>query len=161
MGMLVTLTSLSLLALSMDWSSLLGGQAFTDIAQYPDKKLYKAATMLKPEERPNIPVRMTDDYKKTYSDMGVNKNSSKFNEPVAFLSPDKSQIFINSKHKGYKNPETLSATLAHEGQHLNYKGINPEEDETLARQKQIEVLGRYGGRHREFIETMKRIYGIK
>jgi hypothetical protein len=157
--MLAILTSLSLLVLSMDWNSLLGWSKGTqEMAQYPDARLYKSATLLKPEERPKVPVRLTDDPVETYAGYGVKR--SNFNPPSAFVAPDKKTIYVNRKHKDYKDERILSSKLAHEAHHIANDGPDRYANEQGAAGREIEILSRYA-RYRELINSLKNAYGIK
>lgn len=129
------------------------------VLQYPDKNLYNAALKLPAEERPTVPVRMTDDPSETYKLYDVLR--SRMNPPIAFVAPDKKTIFVNSKSKEYKNPESLASKLAHEAHHMSNDVVGKANDnERGAALKEIEVLSRFkGGRHRDMIKTLKQLYG--
>jgi hypothetical protein len=144
----------------MDWTSLYGdSEAAKLLTQYPDKNLLGAVKLLRPEERPKVPVRLTEDPAETYAGYGVTR--SRVNPPIAFVAPDRQTIFINKKDKNYKNPQTLASKIAHEAYHLGNDGSDGHNNEVGAVGREVEVLGRYGNRYRDFIGTMKSLYGIK
>lgn len=101
------------------------------LVQYPDTKLYKAATMLTPEERPTAPVKLRPSDKKT--------------ETEAMYDNRSGEISVMQGGKAYKdfdkNPQRLAAALAHEGEHVR-QGQTPSE--APAYRKQVDVLNRLG-----------------
>lgn len=130
------------------------------VLQYPDENLYNAAVKLPAEERPTVPVRLTEDPSETYKLYDVLR--SRFNPPIAFVAPDKKSIFVNSKSKEYKNSESLASKLAHEAHHMSNDTGESNKDERAAAGKEIEVLSRFkGGKHRDLIRTLKQLYGYK
>jgi hypothetical protein len=87
-----------------------GSETSKLLTQYPDKRLLNAVKLLNPEERPKVPVRLTQDPSATYADYGVKR--SKVNPPIAFVAPDRQSIFVNSKNRNYKNSQTLASKIA-------------------------------------------------
>jgi hypothetical protein len=147
MGILAILTSLSLLVLSMDWNSLLGWSKGTqEMAQYPDARLYKAASLLTPEERPTVPVSLYG---------GSEPN-------VAYVPGDKKGIFVNRNSRRLKDPNVLAAKLAHEQIH-----VNGENDEIPAYEKELGVLRRLSKKNngdvaatQGYLDALKRFRSI-
>lgn len=144
-----------------DWASLFAGSpGMMELAQYPDAHVYKSIGLLRPEERPRVPVRMTDDPIKTYGEYGIPR--SKLNLPAAFIAPTRDAIYVNRKHEVYKKPQNLAATLAHEAYHLqNDKTGMSSGNENAARGREIEVLQRFGPRYRELIEHLRNANSLK
>jgi Zn-dependent protease with chaperone function len=130
------------------------------LAQYPDTTLYKAASMLRPEERPTVPVRLYDDpepiYRQIYQQLGQavaegshvgNKNST------AVTTPDGKTIYVNRNSSTYKDARKLAATLAHEQVH-----VANGEDEIPAYRKGLEVLRRFGSKiPKDYVDQYARI----
>lgn len=136
MGTLATRINPFLLVLSMEWASLLGKSIGTQqILQYPDARLYKAATLLKPEDRPTIPVRLYDDPDKAYAPLGRKGNP----RARAFTMPDRSAIHVYRKNPDFNYPHRLAAILAHEQAHV---ANGP--DEGQAYQKESQVAEEFG-----------------
>ena len=104
------------------------------IPQYPDKNLLKAAILLRPEERPNVPVRVRPPEGPGWE--GHDPQVSGFwNKPVG-------EITINPNSKDYKNKVALAALLAHEGEHARRAGLPDENIEGPAYQLQLNVANR-------------------
>jgi len=103
------------------------------LAQYPDKKLYNAAVMLKPEERPTAPVTLAPQME------------------GATYNPDTNSIAVGARGAAYrdKNLRRLAAILAHEGVHS--KGTR---DEAPAYQMQLDVLKRLGETDKDLLKIL-------
>lgn len=116
-----------------DYGSLLASVfSNSGLIQYPDKKLYKAAMLLTPEERPTLPVRVLPPEDPIYKKMrtaGVTDTLSK-------------TIAINNKEAEYNDRQQLAALLAHEGEHGKRIGKPGWELEGPAYQRQADVLKR-------------------
>jgi len=93
----------------MNWTSLFGKAIVNSrLAQYPDAKIYNAATMLAPEERPKVPVRM------------VNNDWAKSRPtPMWFDSAKPDHISVSTGSPSYKKGDMprLAAMLGHEAIH--------------------------------------------
>jgi hypothetical protein len=107
------------------------------IAQYPDTKLYEAATLLTPEERPVAPVKVNK------RRLGVQ------NELEGQYNPATHQIEIGRHGQAYKNSTRLAAALAHEAVHS--KGIT---DEPTAYTAQHRVAKRLGEKDEAFLRVL-------
>lgn len=155
----------TLLVLSMDWNSLLGwSKATQEMAQYPDARLYKAASKLKPEERPTVPVSLYADPEKLYQEylqpIGGGRPTV---GNIGFTSPDKKRIFINGNYKKLGNSSVLAAKLAHEQVHVGQE----VQDEIPAYEKDLEVLKRLVGRNdgdliatQDYLGALKRFRSV-
>jgi hypothetical protein len=136
----VILTSLFLLGLNMSWLDYLSNlEASKQLMQYPDTRLYNAAALLKPEDRPRVPVRLFDDPDALYQTFGRAKGNPRVEAVVA---PDKKSIFVNKKKDAYKNKWRLAGVLAHEGWHER----NSMEDEYGAKKHEVDILKGFGPR---------------
>ena len=104
------------------------------LAQYPDPKLYQAATMLTPQERPTAPV--------TVYPKGMSK---------AAYDPAKHQIHVGGQGSVYKDKKVhrLAAALAHEGVHS--KG---NMDESAAYQQEVNTLKRLGEKDKDMLQVL-------
>jgi hypothetical protein len=89
-------------------------QALHEVAQYPDTKLYGAASKLKPEDRPTVPVRLYDDPEPIYKQFGYRPNKG----AAGLVGGNKDTIYINRKNSAYKDPTSLAAILGHEQEHV-------------------------------------------
>lgn len=119
------------------------------LAQYPDEKLYKAATLLTPEERPVAPVKVGDD--KWRSINGT--EATYFGDAEGKYNPEQMvHVRVQQRGKPYKDfnkrPHRLAALLAHEGAHSRGLG------EAAAYQQQYDTLMRLGEKDREFLRLM-------
>lgn len=80
------------------------------LAQYPDAKLYNAASMLDEADRPKVPVRLVDNDWKRSRPATAWFDSAK---------PDAIHVSKNSPTFKSGNLPRLAATLAHESVHSN------------------------------------------
>jgi len=107
----------------------------SQLAHYPDKKLYNAATLLTPEERPTAPVQLNKRM------MGATYN------------PNTRLITVGTKDAGSayqsRHLRRLAALLAHEGVHS--KG---DPNEPAAYQQQIDTLKRLGETDKELLRIL-------
>jgi len=119
------------------------------LAQYPDAKLYNAAKLLLPEERPIVPVEMAQDDWRTKQ--GV--EAQYFGE-INKYNPDRQRITVQRKGDPYKKfekqPHRLAGILAHEAEHS--KRNDPFE--APAYRKHKEVLLRLGEKDKGFLTAM-------
>lgn len=115
--------------------------AFHQLVQYPDKNLYNAATLLKPEERPTVPVRLYEDPNKLYTEelqnIGGRVPSA---NAVAIAPPDRKHIFVRKGTMEYADPKLLATKLGHEQVHIQQSQI----DELPAYEKEAEIADRFG-----------------
>lgn len=123
----------------MDWASLYGNSsAPRELAQYPDERLYKSASLLKPEERPTVPVKLIDPDPKKYPIFRLNPNVAGLTDRI------NNQIWVNRNSEDYKkadkDPYYLSALMAHEQVHNATKS----DDEGAPYQATLRVLDRSG-----------------
>lgn len=102
------------------------------VLQYPDKKLYKAALKLLPEERPKVPVRALDPQSDIF---GGKKIAAAWNGPVK-------EISVNNKSPEYGDNSLLAAVMAHEAEHERRSGQPDFRVEGPAYQRQLDVLKR-------------------
>ena len=118
------------------------------LAQFPDRKLYNAAVLLTPEERPITTVEMVDD-KQWYSKPGLQGSYIPIHPR---LNPERPRVLIPRKAETYKQGDKklhrLAAVLAHEG--LHSRGFN----EADAYQFQHDVLKRLGETDEELLRLM-------
>jgi hypothetical protein len=130
MVMLAIPINLFLLVLSMDLSSLFGNSTVArELGQYPDKRLYNSAAMLKPQDRPNVPVRLFEPDPEKYPIVRAIPNVG------GWANAPNGPIMLNQKSEFMKDPVMLASKIAHETQH--YK---TGYDEIPAYKKEIEVL---------------------
>lgn len=120
------------------------------LAQYPDPKLYKAASLLKPEERvgsagmldPKHPILRI----RPKTEMTVDFRNNK--------------VLVNPNAEPYKNNDSklLAALMAHEGVHLNHGTFTNDEhpDEGPAYQKQRDVLERLNYPNQKYMQELGR-----
>jgi hypothetical protein len=113
--------------LEMDWSHFFpdGG-----LVQYPDAKIYNAATMLNPEERPKIPIQMV------HNDWRKSRPASMWFDSA---KPDFIGVSADSPIYKANDRPRLAAALAHEAIHSG-----GELNEPPAYDKEAEVLRRFG-----------------
>lgn len=109
------------------------------IAQYPDKRVYNAATRLLPDERPQFQVKAVDPDPQMYPIFRIKPHAEGITNAGKYR-----QILINKQSPAYKNDDLLSAVLAHEAVHANHADTPEQYDEAPAYQKQYEVLNRLG-----------------
>ena len=142
-----------LLVLSMDWTSLLAGSdALSSLAQYPDRRLYNAAAMLSPEDRPSVPVRITDNPAVQFERY---RNYPNKELPEAFVIPDKlNEIYVNSRKPMLNNKYRLAASLGHEQVHIRGG------DELAARRREVEILRQLGG-EQKYADLIRQRYNLK
>jgi hypothetical protein len=127
-------------------SDLLNILLSSGLAQYPDKRLYNAATLLIPEERPTVPVEMVDNPWRARE--GV--NAQYFGE-INKYNPDRVRIAVQKRGRAYrddKHPRRLAAVLAHEAEH------GRGQEEAAAYQKQHDVLTRLGERDQTLMKAL-------
>jgi hypothetical protein len=115
------------------------------LAQYPDESLYKAATLLTPEERPTVPVRVFD---RSRDSLVAGRFDPRREQP---------QIDVARQAKAYtsakKKPQRLAALLAHEALHVGQDQSAPVVDKELpAYERQLGILQRLGERDPTFLE---------
>ena len=117
--------------------------ANSGLTQYPDKKLYKAATLLTPEERPKVPVKTMD---LPNDDLLEGK-----------FDKDKHEIRVNRSSSYYKkkDPALLAAALAHEAEHARRVGQPDELAEAPAYQRQLDVLKRLNYKDERFMNALR------
>jgi Zn-dependent protease with chaperone function len=146
------LTSLFLLVLSMPWTSIYGSsEANKLLTQYPDKRLIKAAALLNPEERPTVPVRISEDPSVQFPRYtGVPDKQL----PEAFTLPEKDTIWVNGRQKNILgNNVRLAGNIGHEQRHITGG------DEIEARTREIEILRRLN--EKRYADLISRHYGLK
>lgn len=109
------------------------------LTQYPDAKVYKAASMLKPEERPTAPVSVAERDPKKYPILRVSPNTAAIShaDPANTLPPSVT-VFKGTPAYDSQDPRMLAAQLAHEAIHVNRKDYAEvpayeQEQKTLAR----------------------------
>lgn len=119
------------------------------LAQYPDPSLYQAATMLKPEERPTVPVKVGDD---KYRAINGTQASFYGNAESKYNPEQMVHIRVQQRSPAYKNfkkrPQRLAAVLAHEGAHS--RGL----EEAEAYQQEHDTLQRLGEKDREMLKLL-------
>lgn len=110
------------------------------VAQYPDAKLYNAASLLNEEERPSAPVRLVDPDPQKHPIFRVNPRVAGW----ASRRPDDPHIAINRESSDYKSSggKWLAGILAHEAKHLKQDPTRMPESEAYA--QQLSVLKRLG-----------------
>jgi hypothetical protein len=105
------------------------------LTQYPDKKLYKAAQLLKPEDRPKVPVRTVDPDPKAMPIFRTAPNTAAIAD-----AKHNGPILINRQSREYQDadhePLELASLLAHEAMHYGPTG----DDEVAAYRKALDVL---------------------
>ena len=119
--------------------------ANSGLVQYPDKKLYKAATLLTPEERPKRPVRVKDP--KNFIGHGPTV--------VGFYDDVARNITINKKSSEYRDPQRLAATIAHEAEHERRAGQPDIDLEGPAYQRQLDVLQWLGFKNTVYMNALQ------
>lgn len=124
--------------------ALLASLLNSGLVQYPDKNLYNAASMLRADERPTVPVRTFTDpkpvYQEVYKQLGITlPENAKVGSSTAIATPDHKMIYVNQKNEAYKNLPMLAATMAHEQVHVA-RGDN---EEIPAYAKGLEVIKRF------------------
>jgi hypothetical protein len=120
------------------------------LIQYPDKRLYQAATMLEPEERPTVPVRFIEpDPAKNYI-FKVRPKTEGITDKAS------NQILVNSKAQSLSDPKMLAALLAHEGEHAKHMGTDEQFNEGPAYQRQFDVLARLGFGNKAYMAALKK-----
>lgn len=149
--MLLTQTSPSSLDRNMAWESLMGADFAKTLTQYPDARLYNAAKRLRPEDRPTVPVRLTENPQEQFDRY---KGVPDADLPEGFTLPDHQAIWLNArKSKILSNPVRLAGNMGHEQNHITGG------DELQARQKETDIL-RYLGEKR-YAELIRQHYGLK
>ena len=127
-------------------------QALMDsgVMHFPDEKLYKAATLLTPEERPNVPVRVVDI---------PQRGALKGRKIEAAVDMSNKTIGVNREgEQGYKsgNLQRLAGILAHEQEHMRRLKTDPLDfSEEPAYAKQYEVLKRLGAKDDGYLKAIK------
>lgn len=119
------------------------------LAQYPDQRLYRAATMLKPEERPTVPVKVGDDKYRAIN----GTQASYYGNAESKYNPEKMiHIRVQQRSPAYKDfdkrPQRLAAVLAHEGAHS--RGL----EEAEAYQQEHDTLSRLGEKDRKMLKLL-------
>lgn len=105
------------------------------VAQYPDEKLYEAASLLTPEERPTAPVRI---------------QPYKLSTTEARYDPAGKDIQLGRQGQAYRGPiHRLAAALAHEGIHSR-----GDADEPAAYQRQHDVAKRLGEKDKDYLQVL-------
>ena len=134
----------------MDFATLINNALVSGgVIQYPDKKLYKAAVALTPEERPKSPVRLLDAKHKNFERRrGGNAASAAF---------DNELITINREAPEYKDKALLAAIIAHEAEHEQQMGTSGAQDEGPAYQRQIDVLKRLNYNNPDYFEALRQV----
>lgn len=130
-----------------DWGALLGGSRnLQELNQYPDVDLYKAAGLLKTEDRPRAPVRLIDPDPKKYP---IFRQGRKI-EGISDV-PNRT-IYINRGGEGYASKDLfrLAGTLAHEGEHIRRGDF----EEGPAYKRQYEALARMHGVNPEYLKAV-------
>lgn len=116
------------------------------VIQYPNIQTYKAATLLRPEERPHVPVRMVEptDY--------YNSESAKNGSVNAFVTPAHDTVYVSKRSGMLNDAPSLAAAIAHEQEHI---ANGPMEGPAYG--LQYEVLKRIGNdrQHRPQIEQLQ------
>jgi hypothetical protein len=125
---LLILTSLFSSVLNMNWTSLMGSRGLAELTQYPDKNVYRAATILTPEERPR-----RAQVKVIHGNLGTS----------AIWDKDNQRILVNNRTDDYKNQMRLAALLAHEAIHEDQQKTGSFM-EAPAYQRQTQVSDRLG-----------------
>lgn len=138
----------------MNWTSLFGGsQAFQQLVQYPDVKLYNAAAKLRPEDRPIHPVRLIDPDPNKYPVFRRKTNIE------GMVDMSNKRININRLGDGYKtgNIERLAGTLAHEAEHMRRLSVdNMDFAEGPAYERQYNALRKIGAKDEAYLEGIRR-----
>lgn len=83
------------------------------VIQYPNVQTYKAATLLRPEERPKVPVRVVEptDYYQSESAKKGNVN--------AFVTPAHDTVYVSKRSTMLNDTPSLAAAIAHEQEHIS------------------------------------------
>jgi hypothetical protein len=118
------------------------------VFQYPDKRLYQAAMMLTPEERPTVPVRMIDpDPSKNYI-FKVRPNTNGITDRFKTI-----YIADRKDNSAQSDPAWIASIMAHEAEHVN----RGDYEERPAYEKQEQTLKRlhYKGPYLKALEQMK------
>jgi hypothetical protein len=134
---------------------LASSTANQQVMQYPDAKIYKAASQLKPEDRPTVPVVPIDPDPVKYpvyrhAKPGAFAGIAQTSEGVKAVGP----IMVSKTSPEYNSndPLQLASVIAHEAQH--YKTGNAEEP---AYNKAIEVLLHTRLRDSDYMKELQRI----
>lgn len=118
------------------------------LAQYPDEKLYNAATLLKPDERPTVPVHVAPNDPQQFYILKRQPKTEALTNDKASGTPG---ITVFKDTPSYDSPDTrlLAALLAHEAVHAK----RDDYDERPAYQQQLKITSRLTGR--EYPELIK------
>jgi len=131
---------------------LMGNRGIQDLMQYPDVKLYNAAKLLKPEDRPTAPVRLYEiDSKKFPALRGREKSIG----GTIFMAPpgnEKRSIFVNKRNPVYEKGELykLAGIMAHEEEHLRRQDF----EESPAYRKEYEAVRDIRGADPRYIQAL-------
>ncbi len=114
-----------------------------DLMQYPDVKLYNAAKLLAPEDRPRAPVRLYEIDSKRYPAL---RGKERTIGGTIFMAPEghpQRSVFVNRRTDAYETGDLirLAGILAHEGEHLNRQDF----EETPAYKKEYEAVSKIRG----------------
>lgn len=108
------------------------GPGMQGLVQYPDKQLYHAAKLLKPEDRPSVPVEPVENDPEKYQILRVRPETNAWYDPVG-----KRIKIVKGRPKYQAGGKGLAAVLAHEGEHA--RATDPF-DELKPYQRQLQVL---------------------
>ena len=132
------------------------------IAQYPDEEVYRAITLLAPDERPHAPVRVMPVEQWPSFGNATPEALRRFRREIegavdleqAPLAPGIPRtVYINPTSTPYRNGGShLASLLAHEGVHAAEDGRG----ELEAYQKQIDVLKRLGFSDEQIMADLER-----
>jgi len=135
----------------MGWMDVLAhSRGLTELVQYPDVNLYNSAAAMRPEDRPSVPVRLTDNPQEQFPKYKTYKDA---NLPEAFVLPDRQSIFINKNKPAYKDKRRLAALMGHEQRHVL------GEDEQQSRVREADILMGLGDS--KYAGAIRKQYGIK
>jgi len=120
-----------------------------ELLQYPDVRVYNAAAKLKPEDRPDVPVRIAG---KEFFGRGILSNF----QFEGAAGDNKILVNKNGRAYGDKNdPYKLAGTLAHEQQHIrNYRKDPMDYSETSAYIRQHDALKRAGYKDGAYLRAL-------
>lgn len=135
--------------MGIDLSSLFSGMTATkQLAQYPDVNLYNAAKLLKPEERPTVPVRLYDDPDKLYREELQPSGGVPLSARAVGVTPRTGdRMFLKRPSMEYNDPVLLASKLAHEQVHVTQLRDNVQGKlELPAYEKEWDVISRFGSK---------------
>lgn len=133
-----------------DWDKIPWAQGLMELNQYgDDPKLYNAAKMLEPKDRPNVPVRWME-----------------MNHPLLKAAPNtqgtadhktRSIFVVRRPEKDFQEDYWLAGVLGHEAEHIRRGGY----DEHPAYKKQLDILSSLGHKKSPYYKALMQMASTK